>query len=46
MRKNRSFVITHLASKEIGITIGLAKILVNFFFFCVNDIFNCALEGP
>ena len=28
MRKNRSFIITYLASMEIGATTGLTKILV------------------
>ena len=32
---------------KIGDTIGLTRILVIFFyFFGVNYIFNCALEGP
>ena len=48
MKKNRSLMMTYLASMEIGATIGLTRILriVFVFFFGVNDIFNCALEGP
>ena len=48
MRKNRSFIITYLASMEIGATTGLTRILVIVvvFFFGGNDIFDCALEGP
>ena len=43
MRKNGSFLIPYLTSMKIGDTIGLTRILP--FFFGVNDIFNCALEG-
>ena len=49
MRKNRSFIITYLASMEIGATTGLTRSLVIVavvFFFGGNDIFDCALEGP
>ena len=46
MKKNRSLMMTYLASMEIGATIGLTIILVIVFVFGVNDIFNCALEGP
>ena len=51
MRKNRSFVITYLASMKICATIVLTIILVIFFFcvcvcVCVNDIFDFASEEP
>ena len=45
MKKNRSFVITYLASMTTGATIGLTRILEKFFF-SVNDIFKrAALNG-
>ena len=53
MRKNRSFIISYLASMEIGATTGLTRILVIavvvvvvLVFFGGNDIFDCAWEGP
>ena len=50
VRKDRSFIITCLASMEIGATTGLTRILVIVVvvvvFFCRNDMFDCALEGP
>ena len=46
MRKNIPFVISYLTSMKIGATINWAKNFSNCLFFGVNDIFNCALEGP